>query len=113
MKRPEAATLYAALYWIEMLLQWYPNKTDTAGDTPALPIPINNKSVIDDIHHLITEFTPTFQLLTPDFDIIQAIQTLINNLPIKVDIFHVKAHQDHDKPFNELTPYAQMNVLAD
>ena len=35
-----------------------------------------------------------------------------NNLPITVNIFHVKAHQDQDKPFNELTLYAQMNVLA-
>ena len=57
--------------------------------------------------------TPTFQLLTPDFDIIQAIRTLINDLPIMVDIFHVKSHQDRGKSFNELTPYAKMNVLAD
>ena len=38
---------------------------------------------------------------------------LIPTLPIKVDIFHVKAHQDHDKPFDELSPFAQMNILAD
>ena len=41
--------------------------------------------------------------MTPDFDIIQAIQKIIEELPIQVDIFHVKSHQDHDKPFNELT----------
>ena len=76
-------------------------------------MPVDNKSVINDIHHPITDLTPTFQMLTPDFDIIQAIRTLISTLPIKVDIFHVKAHQDHEKPFNELTPFAQMNVLAD
>jgi hypothetical protein len=57
--------------------------------------------------------TPIFQLLTPDFDIIQAIRKLIDDLPITVDIFHVKSHQDRDKPFDELTPYAKMNVLAD
>ena len=34
-------------------------------------------------------------------------------LPIKVDIFHVKAHQDHDKPFDKLSPFAQINILAD
>ena len=38
---------------------------------------------------------------------------MITNLPIKVDIFHVKAHQDHDKLFDELSPYAQINILAD
>ena len=56
--------------------------------------------------------TPIFQFLTPDFDIIQAIGKIIKELPIKVDIFHVKSHQDRDKSFNELTPYAKMNVLA-
>jgi hypothetical protein len=112
-KRPEAAALYAALQWISTLLRRYPDNTTDAGDTPALPIPIDNKSVIDDIHRPINELTPTFQLLTPDFDIIQAIRQLINDLPITVDIFHVKSHQDRDKPFDDLTPYAQMNVLAD
>ena len=34
-------------------------------------------------------------------------------LPIKVDIFHVKVHQDCDKPFDELSPFAQINILAD
>ena len=48
-KRPEAAALYAALQWISTLLRRYPNNTNAAGDTPALPIPIDNKSVIDDI----------------------------------------------------------------
>ena len=85
----------------------------TAGNTPALPIPVDNKSVIDDIHHPITDLTPTFHLLTPDFDIIQAIKTLITKKPIKVDIFHMKAHQDHDKPFNELSQFAQINILVD
>ena len=52
-------------------------------------------------------------MLTPDFDIIQAICKLILNLPITVDIFHVKAHQDQDQPFDELSPYAQINIMAD
>ena len=96
-----------------MLLQWYPDNTSNAGVTPALPILINNKSVIDDIHHLLDELMPTFQLFTPDFNIIQAIQTLITDLPIMVNIFHIKLHQDCDKPFDKFTLYAQMNVLAD
>ena len=69
--------------------------------------------MIDDIHRPITDMTSIFQLLTPDFDIIQAIRKIIEDLPIQVDIFHVKSHQDRDKPFNKLTPYAKMNVLAD
>ena len=38
---------------------------------------------------------------------------LIPTLSIKVHIFHVKAHQDHDKPFDELSPFAQINILVD
>ena len=97
-KRPEAAALYAALQWLSTLLKRYPDNTNDAGATPALPIPIDNKSVIDDIQRPITDMTPIFQLLTPDFDIIQAIRKLIDDLPITVDIFHVKSHQDRDNP---------------
>ena len=80
-KRLEAAALYAALTWIMDILHKYPNNTSHAGDTPALPIPVDNKSVIDDIHRPITNFTPTFQLLTPNYDIIQAICTRSANYP--------------------------------
>ena len=38
---------------------------------------------------------------------------LIPTLPIKVDIFHMKTHQDHKKPFDKLSPFAQINILAD
>ena len=48
-KRPEAAALYAALQWLSTLLKRYPDNTNDAGATPALPIPIDNKSVINDI----------------------------------------------------------------
>ena len=45
-KRPEAAALYATLKWIEHLLNTYPDTTSDASNTPALPIPIDNLSVI-------------------------------------------------------------------
>ena len=89
-----------------MLLKCYPDTTCNAGATPALPIPIDNKSIIDDINHPINE-------LTLDYDIIQVICMLIPTLPIPVDIFYVKAHQDQEKHFNDLTPYAQLNILED
>ena len=113
LKRPDAAALYAALTWIMDLLHKYPDDTSQVGETPALPIPVDNKLVINDIQCPINALTPTFQMLTPDYDIIQAIHTTISKLPIKVDIFHVKAHQDRDKPFEGLSPYAQLNILAD
>ena len=46
-------------------------------------------------------------------DIIQAICELIPKLPIKVDIFHIKAHQDWDRPYDKLTSFAQLNILTD
>jgi hypothetical protein len=93
-KRPEAAALYAALQWIELVLKKYPDTTNCAGDSPPLPIPIDNQSVIDDIQRPIHDNTPTFHTMSPDYDIIQAIRTLIPTLPIKLDIFHIKGHQD-------------------
>ena len=107
------ATLYAALTWIDKLLKKYPDTTDSAHDMPVLPIPIDNKSVINDIHWPITELTLNFQLLTPDYNIIQALHHCIPTLPIPLNIFHVKAHQDEDKPLDKLTPYAQLSVLVD
>lgn len=112
-KRPEAAALYAALTWINELLTQHPDHTSNAGTTPALPIPVDNQSVIDDIIRPVTNLSPTFMMLTPDFDIIQAIRRMIKKLPIPVDIFHVQAHQDRDKPYDELDPFAQINILAD
>ena len=52
-------------------------------------------------------------MMTPDYNIIQAICKIIPTLSIKLDIFHIKRHQDRTKAFEELSPYAQLNVLAD
>ena len=112
-KHLEAAALYVALQWIDLVLKKYPDTTTCAGDSPPLLIPIDNQLVIDDIQQPIQDTTPTFHTMSPDYDIIQAIRTLIPTLPIKLDIFHIKGHQDRTKAFEDLTPYAQLNVLAD
>ena len=112
-KCPEAAALLAGLTWINTLLQQYPDTSPTNEPNPSLPIPVDNDAVVKDLHQIINEQTPTFHLLNPDYDIMQAIRTTIATLPIATDIFHVKSHQDKTKPFDELTPDAQINVLAD
>jgi hypothetical protein len=38
---------------------------------------------------------------------------VINALPIKTEIEHVKGHQDRHKPWEELDARVQINVLAD
>jgi hypothetical protein len=54
-----------------------------------------------------------FHLLDANYNIIQGIHAIIKTLPtINVNIFHIKAHQDQHKPFDDLTPYAKMNVHA-
>jgi hypothetical protein len=112
-KRPEAAALFAGLSWITDLLQTYPNANPNPAAHPILPIPVDNEAVIKDLLQTITDQTPTFHLLSPDYDILQAIRSTIDALPITTNIFHVKSHQDQVKPFEELTPDAQINVLAD
>jgi hypothetical protein len=112
-KRPEAAALFAGLSWIHDLLHQHPDTNPSSGSTPSLPIPIDSKSVLDDITRPVTNSTPTYHLLHPDYDIIQAIRTLIDSFPIPLDIFHVKSHQDRTKPYDELTPFAQINIHAD
>ena len=69
--------------------------------------------MIDDIQWPTDDTTPTFHMMSPDYDIIQAIRMIIPTLPIKLDIFHIKGHQDRTKAFEDLSPYAQLNVLAD
>jgi hypothetical protein len=111
-KRPEAAALFAGLSWIMDLLEAHPD-TNPDNDTPALlTIPVDNDGMVKDVHHTINDQTPTFHLLSPDYDILQAIRTLLKKLPITTNIIHVKSHQDLIKPFEELTFEAQINILA-
>jgi hypothetical protein len=112
-KRPEAAALFAGLSWIHALLKRYPDTNPETGPTPSLPIPVDNKAVILDVHRTIDDLTATFHLLHPDYDILQAIRSVIADLPMAVDIFHVKSHQDQQKPIEDLHPHAQINVHAD
>jgi hypothetical protein len=74
---------------------------------------VDNKAVISDVHRTVDELTSTLHFLHADHDILQAIRSVITTLPIPVDIFHVKSHQDLLKPFEDLPPPAQINVLAD
>ena len=110
-KRPEAAALLAGLTWIQNLLRKFPNHTDT--DPPPLQIPIDNDGVVQDVHRTINAQTPTYDLLSPDHDILQAIRTILNDLPIRTDISHVHGHQDRHKLWHELDRREQINVLAD
>jgi hypothetical protein len=77
--------------------------------------PIGNEGVVKDIHRIIINAqTPTYDLLRPDFDILQAIHTKLNELPIWTDIAHIKkGYQDRTKLRHELDLRAKIYVLAD
>jgi hypothetical protein len=66
----------------------FPNHSDT-NPLPLL-IPVDNNGVVKELHRTINAQTPTYDLLSPDFDILQAIRAKLNELPIRTDIAHVK-----------------------
>jgi hypothetical protein len=112
-KCPEAAALLAGLTWIQKLLRKFPNQTET--NPPPLLIPVDKDGgVVKDVHRTINAQTPTYDLLSPNFDILQAIRTTKRKeLPIRMDIAHGKGHQDRHKLWHELDIHEKINVLAD
>jgi hypothetical protein len=113
-KRPEAAALLAGLTWIQNLLRKFPNHTETNPPPLQIPVDTNEGVVVQDVHRTtINEQTPTFDLLSPDYDILQAIRTiLLIDLLIRTDIAHVCGHQDRHKLWHELDNREQINVLG-
>jgi hypothetical protein len=110
-KCPEAAALLAGLTWIQNLLRKFPNHTET--HPPPLQIPVDNEGVVKDVHRTINEQTLTYDLLSPAYDILQAIRTILIDLPIRTEIAHVCGHQDRHKLWHELDNREQINVVAD
>jgi hypothetical protein len=95
------------------LLHQYPNHT---GSNPhPLLILIANEGVVKDVHdRTINAQTRTYDLLSHDFDILQAIRTKLNELTIRrTDIAHVKGQQDRTNLWHKLDLRAKINVLAD
>jgi hypothetical protein len=84
-----------------------PQPTPHPTPTLLLPIPTDNKAVLNDL-----AYPPDDTTFSPDYDIIQAIQRIVPTLPIKVKLYHVKSHQDNSTQFADLNPHAQINVLA-
>jgi hypothetical protein len=79
----EAAALFSGLCWIKALLDRFPNPSNT--QPPTLPIPIDNKAIMTDVNRFLSAQTPTFDLLSPDYDILQAIHKIRCTLPIDIE----------------------------
>ena len=48
-----------------------------------------------------------------NFDILNSIHILLRSLPFKIELHHIKGHQDSSTAFHSLSKLAQLNVLAD
>ena len=112
--RPESAALFAALCFTRKLLHQFPRPPLT-GILPNLRIYLDNKSVAD--NNLEWTFddtnTPVFDFLKANYDILQGILQVINELPLPMMVHWVKGHQDHQKPCNELPISALANCITD
>ena len=49
----------------------------------------------------------------PQFDIINEIAIVLGDLPLTINLHHVKSHQDQKVPYENLSLPAQMNIQAD
>ena len=56
--------------------------------------------------------TPVFDFLKANYDILQGILQVINELLLQMTVRWVKGHQDHHKPRNELPISALANCIA-
>ena len=75
---------------------------------------MDNKSVAED--DLVWTFdnvnTPVFNFLKADYDILQGILQVSEELPLKVTVHWVKGHQDHHKPCHELSTATLANCIT-
>jgi len=112
--RPEAAALYAGLCWIHHLLSCFV-QPPTTGFTPTVPFVLDNKSVAEaDLEWTFNSTTTSvFDYLKTDYDILQGILTVMEELPLTTHVRCVKGHQDKHKPREELSIAALANCIAD
>lgn len=81
---------------------------------PTTSIYSDSKSVIDKVKDMVTwrEYYST-KTLTADWDVLQALATLIRKMPDSMELHHILGHQDNKKKYEDLTLPAQLNVDAD
>jgi hypothetical protein len=59
-KRPKGAAIYAGLHWISQLLSQFPCTHPRAGQTPALPVYVDNHAILKDIKQNLEDQTSAF-----------------------------------------------------
>ena len=81
---------------------------------PPMDIHTNSKSLISMVMKLTTwntHFSAT--MLQPEWDDLQAILTIFNQLPNCPQLSHIKSHQDDIDHYATLSLWAQLNIDAD
>ena len=104
-------------YGVLATLRWLLHVSSSSAERPLRsPIThyLDNRSVILRINKALkcTRTIPNAKLL-PDQDIIEAIKSTIQQLPVPVNIEWIQGHQDRGRPYDRLTLPAQLNCDAD
>jgi hypothetical protein len=82
------------LFWLGLVgfknfyTKQFPNHT--SSNPPPLVIPVDDDGIVKDVHRTINDHPPTYDLLIPHYDILQAIRAILHDLRIHTDIAHVK-----------------------
>jgi hypothetical protein len=110
----EAAGLYSGLCWVQWLLQCFMQPPST-GMPPKIPFVLDKKSMAEaDMEwDFNSTTTSVFDYLKSDYDILQGILSVMDELPLQAQVCWVKGHQDHYKPRNELPIKALTNCHPD
>jgi hypothetical protein len=103
---PEAATLFTALVLTCTLLKEYPPSDQSKPKATQLQYWLDNKSVIDDLKWTFDSRNSVYDFLKSDYDILQAINHKIAQVPIWPNIWWVKGHQDDHTAPEDLTDEA-------
>jgi hypothetical protein len=74
---------------------------------------LDNESVTTDIDWEYSIETSVYDYLKADYNILQGIQSVTQELAIKPMIKWVKGHQDRDTPWDKLTILVKVNCHAD
>ena len=70
-------------------------------------------SVTTDIDWNYSFDTGVFDYLKANYNILQGIQSITKELPMKLSVMWIKGHQDDTKPWHELSHAAKANIYAD
>lgn len=106
------AECYGLLSGLSLLLRMFEYTSTTIPD--AIQIHTDSESMILKLRDMLTwPYSFPSSTMTPEWDVLQAIVTLLHKFPAIPTISHVKGHQDANSVRSTLTLPALLNIKAD